>query len=765
MRSLWNGQASCTSRRKLTSNSAYEATQVPSDNPDQSSSPHKIGGLSAKALIRRDRAEWVLLLFLVAIFVWRGLAPAWRSLSTDFPNYYLMARLYRQGYPLDRQYELTWFQRQKDHAGIKQPLVSAIPLTPLSALPILPFSSLSPLLAKRLWLLVTLVLLLATGLLLHRMTALGGRRIAILIFLAIEPLRQEFLTGQLHILILFLLTLAGYLYFKGYLARSGSILALAGGFKIYPFLFVIYFAWKRLWRAAGAMLASCLALCVASVWIFGVPTVRVYVFHVLPRAIAGESNDPYSVAWNSFTALWRRLLIFEPELNPHPLIHSLAAYVVLQPICQALLLVPFLWLVRRGRTGGYKEKLEWGGFVALLLLLSTNPASYQYCALILTATLAVDALRSAGRRRLAVLVIVFYFSFCAWPTRFVPGNPSGWHTLLAFPSLYVMTALWGVLLWSLWKPGGQWTDPGLRSGQRVIFAGIFLGLVGLGIVSNIRNLKGQFANYAVRLFSRPGATMARDPVIGAHRISFTVLGAKGYSLGFSEGRTVSYLRTGIDMFHPATLFNSSYIWAELASTKSQIFRLSETALAHSGSLGSSEIEDGEQPTISRDGRVLAFIREEAGRGSLWVKKLEQGGPASSRNASDEELAGSSYNVCDLAFFPDGRIAFAAEPHGIPALFVTDAVSRRVTPFLYPERWVRYPAISPDGRWLAYSKLEAGNWHIWVRPIEEDASHRLTAGACNSVTPAWLPDSKTLIYATDCGRGLGLTALCITRAVP
>ena len=69
-----------------------------------------------------------MLLVLLAVFVWRGLIPGWRSLNTDFSNYYLASRLYRQGYPLKRVYDWVWFQRQKDHPGVEQPLVSFIPL-------------------------------------------------------------------------------------------------------------------------------------------------------------------------------------------------------------------------------------------------------------------------------------------------------------------------------------------------------------------------------------------------------------------------------------------------------------------------------------------------------------------------------------------------------------------------------------------------------------------------------------------------------------
>ena len=94
-------------------------------------------------------AEWTLLAILLAIFAGRGFLPAWRTLNTDFPNYYLAASLYHRGIALDRAYEWVWFQRQKDYLSIPQPLVGFVPNPPICALPILPLSGLSPLTAKR----------------------------------------------------------------------------------------------------------------------------------------------------------------------------------------------------------------------------------------------------------------------------------------------------------------------------------------------------------------------------------------------------------------------------------------------------------------------------------------------------------------------------------------------------------------------------------------------------------------------------------------
>src|ERR1051326_1178062 len=132
-------------------------------------------------------AEYVLLAILIGIFLWRGFLPGWGKLNSDFPNYYLAGRLYRQGYALDRVYEWIWFQRQKDHAGIEQSLVEDVPNTLFLALAVSALSRLAPLEAKRCWLIFNLVLLLLAIALLRSITALSSRRLAILSFLAVVP--------------------------------------------------------------------------------------------------------------------------------------------------------------------------------------------------------------------------------------------------------------------------------------------------------------------------------------------------------------------------------------------------------------------------------------------------------------------------------------------------------------------------------------------------------------------------------------------------
>src|SRR5271156_3946385 len=115
---------------------------------------------------------------LAALLVWKGILPGWRFLNTDFSNYYVVARLLREGYSLDRIYDWLWLQRVKDHwgIGVGQSVVSFAGLTPFSALPVLPLTLWSVMTAKRLWLLINMVMLVASVEMVQRATSLGRRR-------------------------------------------------------------------------------------------------------------------------------------------------------------------------------------------------------------------------------------------------------------------------------------------------------------------------------------------------------------------------------------------------------------------------------------------------------------------------------------------------------------------------------------------------------------------------------------------------------------
>lgn len=68
--------------------------------------------------------------------------------------------------------------------------------------------------------------------------------------------------------------------------------------------------------------------------------------------------------------------------------------------------------------------------------------------------------------------------------------------------------------------------------------------------------------------------------------------------------------------------------------------------------------------------------------------------------------------------------------------------RRLTDF---EGLERFPAVSPDGRAVAFTADAGGKHQIWVRLLGGGAPLQLTRGAADHFQPRWSPDSSTIIY--------------------
>src|SRR5262245_5205119 len=628
--------------------------------------------------------EILILSALVAVFAWKGFVPAWRSLNTDFPSYYVAARLIARGDSLTRVYDWIWFQRQKDRAGIENRIVPFSPLTLYSALPITPLTSFQPLLAKRYWLMLNLFFLGFSAFLLHRITNLSRVRIAILMLLAIYPLQTHFRYGQLHILVLALLVISLWLYLKPRPFEAGAFIAAASAIKIYPIILILYFVRKKQWRVVAGLAAGVVVLGILAIYLFGLQVNRIYLEQLLPRIIRGEVIDPYNVRWNSFAAFIRRVFIFEHELNPTPLMNLPAAFAILLASTQALLFGSILWLSSARRGTDENEKFDYGTFLAAVLLLSPTPASYHYVVLIITVVVAANFLLCERQFREATLLVVLY-ALSGFPIQ----NPG-------FSRLIFTLGLFFVLLSVLERRTSEtWRDR-LRSRSALVFVPVFLLMVGVGAFVTLRHVKSEL-NDALRVGS--GTLLAADAVVSEERIAFTTLQPRTYSIGILSENKLSYIAAGADLFHPSFIPRSSEALVELAGPTSRIIRIDLNEHRESDRPFPVEVENAERPVVSPDGRWLLFMREVRGRGSLWIKDREAD--------TERELVTQEKDVLEAAFASDGaEIIFSAQPHGVPALFKIGIASSTITQMTFGSG-SRYPAVSPDGLSMAYSRLHNG----------------------------------------------------------
>lgn len=169
------------------------------------------------------------------------------------------------------------------------------------------------------------------------------------------------------------------------------------------------------------------------------------------------------------------------------------------------------------------------------------------------------------------------------------------------------------------------------------------------------------------------------------------------------------------------------------------------------------VDDARDPMLSSDGRDLAFLRNDHGRGQIMLRRAFQ------VSTTETPLTPPELNVYEASFLSDHKYAFSADENGgSPKIFLTD-VTHSNTPIVMAES--RYPALSPDGRWMAYSRLDHGVWNLWLRDEDSGLSRRIADVPCNQIQPSWESDSKALLYGTDCGRSVWFTAIARRRLLP
>jgi hypothetical protein len=123
-----------------------------------------------------------------------------------------------------------------------------------------------------------------------------------------------------------------------------------------------------------------------------------------------------------------------------------------------------------------------------------------------------------------------------------------------------------------------------------------------------------------------------------------------------------------------------------------------------------------------------------------------------------------WGSADLAVSASGTLLYAAgttQPK-VDLLWVTRG--GKVTPMdsSWSGNYVGFPAISPNGKWLATSRRLSNEFiSIWIKQLDGGGSIKLSSQGGYDVNPSWTPDGKMLTYASV-GR-LGAVALWTRRA--
>ncbi len=468
-------------------------------------------------------------LFLLVLYLCIHTMPrAWRTLNTDFPNYYMSARLAHEGFDTSRMYEWTWLQREKDHRGVDIRVIGLPPITPFSTLAMWPLTGLTPLTAKHVWILLNLAFLIPIGWMLRSMTGLSYQRVA-LIFALSFPLHRNLSYGQFYLFLLLLIVAACWAYLRRFRALAGVLVAVAAVCKIFPVLFFILFFQRRAWRSLVWGMLTGMAAAAVSVAVFGWNVHRTYLQEILPWTLHGEGMPPY-VASASISSVLHRLFLSEPQWNPHPWHYSPLCYALLLPALQMLVLAPAILLIRRDDNSRGRILMEWSALLTAALTISTIPALYNFVLMAMPVCVLAAVLLHLDRYGwLAALLVVYVCIGLPIPSLHTMSRPALLLPLLRLPLMLALLLGMYVLLWRDRPAMGT-----SRDWTRYAWAVAMALFVVFSVLSTFRRERAIRLEYAYRLPLQAQGFLNSGPEKAGHGSSLCCIYAGRISLGDGE---------------------------------------------------------------------------------------------------------------------------------------------------------------------------------------------------------------------------------------
>jgi serine/threonine-protein kinase len=185
---------------------------------------------------------------------------------------------------------------------------------------------------------------------------------------------------------------------------------------------------------------------------------------------------------------------------------------------------------------------------------------------------------------------------------------------------------------------------------------------------------------------------------------------------------------------------------------------------------------GGRVRLSPNGRTVAATREQSGMpGNVWVKQLDRG-PA---------MRVPELRATDPGWSPDGRMLALGSEDGIwigpadgsvPIRRLTQSEGRVRRPEFTPDgEWILFdrmtaiagrrlrgdtqtvtlimtpgagttaPAISPNGKWLAYNSVESGVFEAYIRPFPDVNASKRKVSVSGGLSPRWSRDGRELFF--------------------
>jgi hypothetical protein len=142
------------------------------------------------------------------------------------------------------------------------------------------------------------------------------------------------------------------------------------------------------------------------------------------------------------------------------------------------------------------------------------------------------------------------------------------------------------------------------------------------------------------------------------------------------------------------------------------------------------------PSFSNDGALIIYERPAPGGNDLWLATPD----------------GRRARPVDETYFDESngrvwgdRIYFESDRYGNADVFSCDITGGKRRRLTADEAADRTPAVSPDGRYVAWASDRAGDFDIWAMNADGSSKTRLTDGPGDDVLPCFSPGGREMSF--------------------
>lgn len=380
----------------------------------------------------------------------KGIIPGWNDTATDFNNYYASSKLLSEGEPIHSFYDNSYFsQRSKEIGGISG--AKFAPFPPPTAVIYYPLSFFDLIVAKRIWLILNLLLLIWLPFRIKQIFNTPTLQNAAILGLFFVPISSNLHFGQFYFVCSFLLIESISLLFKKRrTVISSIIIGCLACLKYLPILFLGFVLKDTKNRRKTILISIGTVLAITFLFFLVDPKSYALFFNDFSGHVNGDlsGQGKFAVGFQSIDSLLTNLFEFDPIQNVNPLFDSPKLKSIIKWLFVLVVGLSCFLLVKKEKFSYSSETISICIVGSFVLIPAT--ASYHFLLLILPVYFIFKW--TTQNRRLMVSIIIGLLLLGAFTiqTHQIPDikNWPKLNLLIHFPRLWLLLILFAYLLYT-----------------------------------------------------------------------------------------------------------------------------------------------------------------------------------------------------------------------------------------------------------------------------------------------------------------------------